>query len=111
MDPKRIYLVGHSNGAFMSHRMACDDAGQIAAIVSLAGATFQDATKCKPSEPVSILDIHGDADDTVLYDGGTVNDPYPSEMETLAHWQVYDKCAPGPGGRPDHPQSRLPAAR
>ena len=95
VDAKRIYLIVHSNGAFMSHRMACDDAAEIAAIVSLAGATFQDATKCKPSAPVSILDIHGDADDTVLYDGGTIGDPYPSEMETMAHWQVYDTCAAG----------------
>ncbi len=96
VDPQRIYLVGHSNGAFMAHRMACEDAHDVAAIVSLAGATFKDATACKPSEPVSVLDIHGDADTDVLYQGGQIGAAaYPSELETMAHWQVYDHCTPG----------------
>src|SRR5262245_36815191 len=32
VDPRRIYVTGHSNGGFMSYRMACDHADQIAAI-------------------------------------------------------------------------------
>ena len=38
IDEKRIFMLGHSNGAFMAHRMAHDHSGAIAAIVSLAGA-------------------------------------------------------------------------
>jgi polyhydroxybutyrate depolymerase len=95
VDRQRIYLVGHSNGAFMAHRLACDAAPEIAAIVSLAGATFEDPAACAPSEPVSVLDIHGDADTEILYAGGQVAAPYPSELETMTHWQVYDRCAPG----------------
>lgn len=95
VDSHRIYLVGHSNGAFLSHLLACKAASEIAAIVSIAGATVIDAADCKPSEPVSVLDIHGDADDTVYYDGGTIiGVPYPSAAQTLAHWQGYDRCAP-----------------
>ena len=30
VDTQRVYLVGHSNGAFMSFRMACDHADVIA---------------------------------------------------------------------------------
>lgn len=95
VDRRRIYLVGHSNGAFMAHRLACDAAHEIAAIVSLAGATFEDPAACAPSEPVSVLDIHGDADNTILYEGGATGALYPSELETMAHWQVYNQCAPG----------------
>ena len=39
VDPKRIYLFGHSNGGYMAHRMACDRADRIAAIICLAGST------------------------------------------------------------------------
>jgi polyhydroxybutyrate depolymerase len=96
VDRQRIYLIGHSNGAFMAHRLACEAAHDIAAIVALAGATFKDAADCAPSEPVSVLDIHGDADVEILYEGGQINGvAYPSEIETMAHWQVYDHCAPG----------------
>ena len=52
IDPKRIALVGHSNGGFMSYRMACERANLVAAIVSLAGASFAEAADCAPSEPV-----------------------------------------------------------
>jgi len=97
IDSKRVYVWGHSNGAFMAHRMACDDAAEIAAIVSLAGATWNDSTKCAPSGHVSVLDIHGDADDTIQYGGGETAPGlvYPSEATTMQRWQGYDGCTPG----------------
>ena len=97
VDPKRIFIVGHSNGAFMSHRLACDLSDRIAAIASLAGAAWNDASKCNPSSQVSVLDVHGDADTVINYGGGAVpadliardppetQPPYPSEAETMAH--------------------------
>jgi polyhydroxybutyrate depolymerase len=95
VDPHRIYLIGHSNGAYMAHRLACEAADEIAAIVSLAGSTAADASDCNPSEPVSILDIHGDQDTSVLYAGEQSGEAsYPSALETLARWQVYDRCSP-----------------
>lgn len=100
VDPKRIYLFGVSNGGFMSYRMACDHADKIAAIVSLAGATFLDSTRCKPSQPVSVLEIHGTADEDVPFDGGQGYDghPFPSAATTVADWAVYNGC--GPNGAP-----------
>jgi polyhydroxybutyrate depolymerase len=93
IDPKRIAFVGQSNGGFMSYRMACDQAGLVAAIVSLAGATFDDPTDCAPSEPVSVAQIHGTADDTIrYYGGGLVNASYPSAEKTAEAWATYDGC-------------------
>ncbi len=93
VDPKRVYIVGHSNGGFMAYQMACDHADQIAAIVSLAGAMYPDLKKCTPTEPVSILEIHGTADTTVPYDGVTIGGvPFPGAVATVASWVTLDGC-------------------
>ena len=62
VDPRRRFFVGHSNGGFMSYRMACDHADEVAAVVSIAGATFDDTADCAPVRPVSTLQIHGTSD-------------------------------------------------
>jgi polyhydroxybutyrate depolymerase len=96
IDPARIALVGWSNGAFMSYRLACERADLIAAVVGLAGATSVDPGDCAPSEPVSVAHIHGTADDTVAFDGGTVFDdpdrPYPGAEATVKAWATHDGC-------------------
>ncbi|MBX3205779.1 MAG: alpha/beta fold hydrolase [Labilithrix sp.] len=95
VDAKRVHVVGHSNGGFMAHRLACELSSEIAGIVSLAGAAFADPTKCKASEPVAVLQVHGDADETVLYAGGSLvtgAPPYPSAKTTVATWASKNGC-------------------
>ncbi len=98
IDPKRVYIVGFSNGGFMAYRMACDHADVIAAIISIGAATFNDKNDCAPSEPVSILDVHGSADNTINIGGGTFmgTSPYPTQDYTAYYWALYDGC-PGDG--------------
>lgn len=96
VDRKRIYEVGHSNGGFMGHRLACDRAGVLAAVVSLAGAQWDDPNMCTPSEPVSIVELHGDADTVIDYDGGsTTEGTYPSAPATVNIWGAKDGCTGG----------------
>jgi polyhydroxybutyrate depolymerase len=96
IDPRRVYVAGHSNGAFLSLRLACDLAPRIAAAVSIAGAAWKDASRCNPSEPVSILEIHGDADNIVRYGGGVLFDrptrEYPGAETTVTTWASKDHC-------------------
>jgi len=94
IDPRRIYVTGHSNGGFMSYRMACDHADLVAAIASLAGATWDDPADCNPSEPVDILQIHGTADATIAYAGGfIVGVPYPSAAGSVDRWNTLNGCS------------------
>jgi polyhydroxybutyrate depolymerase len=106
IDAKRIDLLGHSNGGFMAYRMACADADQVAAIVSLAGASFANPADCAPSVPVSIAHIHGTADDTIKFEGGTIDvgsrpmSNYPGAEATTKAWATYDGCPGDPSDLP-----------
>ncbi len=100
IDAKRIYVLGLSNGGFMSLRLACDAADVFAAVIDIAGASWADVGRCAPKVPVATLHLHGTADDLVPYDGGPTSDPawpglvgdVPSVAHTVAAWVAYDGC-------------------
>lgn len=94
IDPKRIFFVGHSNGGFMSYRMACKHSDRIAAIASLAGATFFKSTDCAAQNPVSVLQVHGTDDKTILSKGGNLfGTLYPSANTSAVQWATFNQCA------------------
>ena len=93
IDPKRVYIIGHSNGAFMAHRLAHDHSGTFAAIVSLAGAD-QSVERPTPPHPVHVLQIHGNADAAISYSGGEIRGTwYPSARESVENWAERNGCA------------------
>src|SRR5205814_4362028 len=69
VDDARIFLLGYSNGGFMAHRLLCDRASTFAAAASVAGSAWKDPARCRPAAPASLLEVHGDADEMVLYQG------------------------------------------
>jgi polyhydroxybutyrate depolymerase len=69
IDEAKIYMMGHSNGGFMSHRMACERSDLLAGIANVAGATWFDAADCGEPEPVSVLQVHGTWDTVIYYEG------------------------------------------
>lgn len=69
VDAQRIYLMGHSNGGFMGHRLACERSDLIAGLVNFAGAAPYDAAGCTPTDRVALLQVHGTWDTTIFYDG------------------------------------------
>jgi len=93
IDAKRIYFVGHSNGGFMSYRMACRHPDRIAAIASLAGASFFKETDCGAKSSVSVLQVHGTKDETILYEGGQIlGNSYPSAFASASQWATVNQC-------------------
>lgn len=72
-DPQRIYITGMSNGAMMAHRLGAALAPKVAAIGVVAGTIFKDQPI--PVAPISVMMIHGLADDSVLFNGGPSKRP------------------------------------
>lgn len=71
VDAARIFATGFSNGAALTHRLACTHADRIAAIASVAGGNqFSTSSTCAPAQPVSVLEFHGSADPCWPYAGG-----------------------------------------
>lgn len=91
-DASRLFVLGHSNGAFMANYLACQRSERIAAIVSLAGAV--DPENCHPAQPLSVLTVHGTGDVLIKYGGGTAGflGTYPAADVTLAFWAKADGC-------------------
>jgi polyhydroxybutyrate depolymerase len=111
VDPRRIYIVGHSNGGMMAYRMACDHSDKIAAAIPFAGAMYNPWNAddnpasgedyCRPTQPVHVLHIHGTGDGTVLYEGGTLDFPdtpfhgmaYPGAETSIDLWRNFNMCS------------------
>jgi len=92
IDPNRVYLIGHSNGGFMSYRAAHDHSETIAAIASVAGASFA-ANRPAPANPVHVLQIHGTDDGTIAYEGSDIGgNDYPSAETTVSRWAEFNGC-------------------
>lgn len=104
IDKSQVYLIGHSNGGFMSYRMACERADVIAGIASLAGNASSDPSKCNPTKPVSVLQLHGTADAVVPYDGSSLG---IGAVGDVMQWAQKDGCT---GSRSGNGQADLDSA-
>jgi len=98
VDPARIFAAGHSNGAILAYRLACELGDRIAAIGVQAGSLGVDT--CTPARPVSVFHLHGTADTNHPIDGGTGSGvsgvafrPARTAVEALA---AADGCTPTP---------------
>ena len=110
VDPQRIFVAGHSNGGMMAYRLAAEmsDVFAAAAVVSgtIGGYPTPDSPDLyvipAPAHPVSILHIHGMADQNVRYEGGVNGDDALSQRRDLSvadaitFWVQADHCATTP---------------
>lgn len=97
IDPKRVFVTGVSNGGMMAHRLACELSDQITAIASVSGALATNA--CKPTHPISVLEMHSTGDATVPYAGAfsvPLRLSFPSTLSVMRHWAALDGCTAVP---------------
>jgi polyhydroxybutyrate depolymerase len=71
IDPRRVYVVGMSNGATMAGRLAWEHPDRVAAIAQVAGTVAAEIVEGpRPATPVPLLEVHGTRDRVAPYDGG-----------------------------------------
>ena len=95
VDRSRVFAVGVSNGGGFTARLGCDLSDRIRGIAVVAGG-FSQLAACTPERPVSVLAIHGDADQVVPYEGTPETDHRGAVRPWLERWAAHDGCRAGP---------------
>jgi len=68
IDKRRVFATGHSNGAILAERLACQLSSKIVAVGVQAGDLF--VNRCSMAQPVAALEIHGTQDQNIPLNGG-----------------------------------------
>ena len=93
VDPDRIFATGMSNGGMMSYRLGCDST-LFAAIAPVTATMMGD---CPAPRPLSLLHVHGLADERVRFDGepgsGLARIDGPDVASVVDSWRSVGGCA------------------
>ncbi len=95
IDRARVFAAGLSNGALMTHRVACEMANDVRAIAAVAGAMFTGlAAQCSPTRPVAALFFNGDDDQFFPWGGYPAGDGerIMGVPETAEWWANENGC-------------------
>lgn len=105
LDPRRLFVCGHSSGGMMTYRLASEAgdlfaaAGIVAGSVGYRGPGGRVQTVPPPVRPVSIIHFHGTADTLVPYDGGWRSEGptgFLPVADTVAFWVQANGCQSPP---------------
>jgi len=95
VNSSRIYATGLSNGAFLSHRLACNASDIFAAVAPVEGSLIY--CPCLPTKPVSIMLFEGNLDVNIPFDGGYgcpfPGSEFPTIPSTMNAWLARGQCA------------------
>lgn len=91
IDRRRIYATGFSAGASFTMRLACEEAGQFAA-VGIVGATFYEgpAAQCQPNARITTALVAGTEDPLAPIDGAFGRLSADSTIALFAAWNGCD---------------------
>jgi polyhydroxybutyrate depolymerase len=98
IDPERVFATGVSNGGGMVALLGCERSAQIAAIAPVAGG-YGKQPPCDPAQPVSVLEIHGTADQDVSYFGESGRRTKNGLPPFVNAWARRDRCRAVPRSR------------
>jgi polyhydroxybutyrate depolymerase len=102
VDPDRVFAAGISNGGMMAYRLGCEAPDRFAAIAPVAATVT--SLGCAPASPVSLLHVHGLADQNVPFDGGLPTksfQPNPPTYEPVRDGVETFVAADGCAGDPE----------
>jgi poly(3-hydroxybutyrate) depolymerase len=91
VNPKRIYGIGHSNGAMMTETLMCET-GLYQSAIALAGSLMAEVNSCAGARGKTLLAIHGMDDANVPPGGGNgtrgvTNIAFKSESASKAKFE------------------------
>jgi polyhydroxybutyrate depolymerase len=110
IDPGRIYVAGHSNGAGMAYRFGFERTDLVAAIGVVAGHFFLEPRPL--AHPVSLIQIVGDKDPFTPVAGGDVTiagrtATVPPALQSPRSWATILGLAPEPNVLQDDEKLRI----
>lgn len=103
VDPKRIYVVGMSNGGMMAERVAIELGDRIAGAAVFVGALF--GNEPRPVAAVPMLIVNAEKDEQVPIAGGTSTTgivrrsqgmPYKPSRYAATFWATANRCTTNP---------------
>lgn len=105
IDPKRIYMVGHSNGGMMTYRFATERPELLSKAAVFAGTVWSETGKngdmpvSSAKNPVPMLIMHGTDDDVIPFHGGYSQRKrdqrfYASVDQSFQFWVDQHGCIP-----------------
>jgi polyhydroxybutyrate depolymerase len=98
IDLHRVVATGFSNGALLTEYLGCTLSRQLTMIAPVEGELPQAISgTCRPSDPVSVYEVHGTADSEIPYRGGPFTGVGTtvvlSASNSAARWATLDHCS------------------
>lgn len=92
----RIYATGFSNGGMFVQKLATDVPDSFGGFASVSGSIGTKGNELRPTKPIALLMVHGEADSTVPFNGGAGSSDrkfvWNSFDETAGIWETVNKC-------------------
>ena len=102
INPKLVFITGHSNGAMMAYRMAGEQSTLFKGVASISGTIGGYATKTSPlyiiptpNKSINVVHLHGFLDINVPYNGGFyLGERFDlSVNQTISFWIKTNQCS------------------